>query len=73
MAGRGYTPVKPKTDDDIITEKMKVLKELCVADKKNESEIEYQLRSAVKNNPDTDIDIVLARVAKTLIRQYYDK
>lgn len=66
-----YIP-KPKTTDEIIDEKMKVLTELCVADKKNYYEIRAELAIAVSNNLDRDIDVVLDRVAKKMIREKFD-
>lgn len=55
-----------------IREKMKVLREFYVVDKNNEKEIKQQLLDAVKAEPDKDFDIVLDRVAHTMIERKLD-
>lgn len=72
MSSKKHYIPKPKTTDGIIDEKMKVLTELCVADKKNYDEIRAELVIAVSHNHDRDIDVVLDRVAKKMIREKFD-
>jgi hypothetical protein len=64
---RKYEPVKPRTIDDVLDEKMQVLRELCVVTKENSADIRYLLLSEIRKYPDTDMDIVVDRVAKSLI------
>lgn len=63
-----YVPVE-RTLDQAIREKMKVLKDFYVVDSKNEKEIKQQLIDAVHAEPNKDFDIVLDRVAHTLIQR----
>ena len=72
MSSKKHYIPKPKTTDEIIDEKMKVLTELCVVDKKNYDEIRAELVIAVSRNLDRDIDVVLDRVAKKMIREKFD-
>ena len=63
-----YIPV-PRNLNQAIKEKMKVLREFYVVDKDNEKEIKQQLIDAVDAEPEKDFDIVLDRVAHTLIER----
>lgn len=61
-----YTPVE-RTLSQAVSEKLKVLREFCVVDYKNERQIKNQLLAAVKAEPNKDFDIVLDRVARSMI------
>lgn len=63
-----YVPAE-RTLDQAIREKMKVLKEFYIVNKDNEEQIEQKLRAAVEAEPDKDFDIVLDRVAHTMIER----
>lgn len=71
MGRHRYVPVV-RTLKQAVTEKMKVLREFYIVDKDNEQKIEQQLISAVNAEPGTHFDIVLDRVAHTLIEQKLD-
>ena len=65
---RHYTPDKPSVKQ-AINAKMKVLREFCVVDKKNEDSIRKYLQAAVDANPNHDYEHVLDRAAQVLIKQ----
>ena len=65
MSGRHYEP--RRTVEYAIEEKMRVLKDFYVVDRHNEDAIYKRLKKAVDDEPNTDFDIILDRVAKTLI------
>ena len=58
-----------RTLPQAIREKMKVLREFYVVDKNNEKEIKQKLLDAVRAEPDKNFDIVLDRVAHTMIER----
>lgn len=68
---KNYVPVKPRTIDIIVDEKMKVLEELCVVDNKNHNDIRLQLLEEIRKYPDTDADRVADRVARALISRKF--
>ena len=57
-----YTPV-----DRAIDEKMQVLKDFYIVDRNNEDDIRKELQAAIRNEPNSNYDIVLDRVAKRMI------
>lgn len=63
-----YVPVE-RTLDQAIQEKIKVLKEFYVVDNRNEETIKQQLIDAVNAEPNKNFDIVIDRVAHTLIQR----
>lgn len=65
---RKYIPVE-RSLSQAIREKMKVLREFYVVDKNNEKEIKQMLIDAVKAEPDKSFDVVIDRVAHTLIER----
>lgn len=66
-----YVPAE-RTLNQAIQEKMKVLKEFYVVDRNNEKQIKQRLIDAVNAEPTKDFDIVLDRVAQTLIKEKLD-
>ena len=58
-----------RTVKKAIDEKMKVLKEFCVVDIRNEDKIREKLEKAVAGKPEMDFDMVLDRVAKRMINE----
>lgn len=66
-----YVPAE-RTLEQAIKEKMQVLEEFYVVNGKNEKDIRNQLISAVEAEPDKDFDIVLDRVAHTMITKKLD-
>lgn len=67
-----YVPVKARTVDTIVDEKMIVLEELCVVDRKNEKDIRARLYEEIRKYPGTDPDIVVDRMARTLISKRFE-
>ena len=61
-----------RTAKQAINEKMKVLREFYVVDDNNESEIKSLLTQAVEAEPNKNFDIVLDRVAHSLIEKKLD-
>jgi hypothetical protein len=66
-----HVPAK-RTLNQAIQEKMKVLKEFYVVNGDNEDKIKQRLINAVNAEPTKDFDIVLDRVAQTLIKEKLD-
>lgn len=56
-----------RTFEQAINEKMKVLRDFYIVDKRNEKIIEQKLIDAVKAEPNKNFDIVIDRVAHTMI------
>lgn len=52
-----------------IEEKLKVLKEFCVVDTRNEATIRERLEKAVAERPDMHFDLVLDRTARRMINE----
>lgn len=71
MPRKKYIPVQPRTEKMVVDEKMKVLEELCVVDKKNRDEIRAVLFEEIHKYPDTDMDRVVDRVARMLISKKF--
>lgn len=63
-----YVPVK-RDPNKAIDDKMKVLREFCVVDRRNEQQIEQMLIDAINANPERDYEIVLDQVARALIKK----
>lgn len=61
-----YLASKPSVDE-AVDAKMKVLEEFYIVDKMNYDEIKSQLLEAIKSQPGKDYELVLDRVAHTLI------
>ena len=61
-----YIPVE-RTVEQAIKEKMKVLREFYIVNEHNEKSIELNLWDAIKAEPNKNFDIVLDRVAHTMI------
>ena len=65
MQGKIYKP----TVKNAINEKMKVLREFCIVDKKNEAEVRAKLEAAIEAEPNSDYEMVLDRVAHKMIAE----
>lgn len=63
---RKYTAVEP-TLDELIEEKMRILDDFLVVNRRNKKEIEARLRKAVLDNPNRDREIVLEQITNSLI------
>jgi hypothetical protein len=61
-----YVPAERKLDQ-AINEKIKVLREFYIVDDHNEEAIRQKLIKAVKAEPNKNFDIILDRVAHTMI------
>ena len=68
MSRRRYVG-KPVTIDDIINEKIKVLRDFYIVDATNEESIRNELVIAVRDNPHRDPNAVIDSIAKTLIAE----
>ena len=66
---RHYEP--RRTAEQAVEEKMRVLKDFYVVDQNNADDIRRRLKLAIADEPNTDFDIVLDRVAKTLIAKRF--
>lgn len=71
MPRKKYIPVQPRTDKMVVDEKMKVLTELCVVDKKNNDEIRALLFEEIHKHPDIDMDRVADRVGRMLFSKKF--
>lgn len=69
MAKKRYYKNMPNTVEGIIDEKIKVLRELCIVDTRNEESIRNMLLTAIRNRPQSDPLVVLDSVAKRLIAE----
>lgn len=57
------------TVKEAIAAKMKVLREFCIMNDRNKDQIQKMLQDAIDAQPDKDYELVLDRVAHTLISQ----
>lgn len=67
-----YVPVKDRTVDMVVDEKIIILSEMCVVDRKNEKDIRAKLYEEIRKYPGTDPDIVVDRMARTLISKRFE-
>lgn len=67
-----YVPVKDRTVDMVVDEKIIVLEDMRVVDRKNENDIRTTLYKEIHKYPGTDPDIVVDRVARTLIAKRFE-
>ena len=73
MGRNGYHPKYVGTMDAIVDEKMKVLEELCVIDDRENPTIRAKLVNAIKQHPESDMQVVVDRIAKTMIFEKFNK
>ena len=59
--------LNPKTVDSIINEKIKVLKDFCVVNVRNEESIRNKFIIAIRDNPNRDPNVIVDAIAKSLI------
>lgn len=64
----GIRAEKP-TLDEVVKEKMKVLKDFKVVSMRNKAEIEQQLFDEAKANPNRDYEIVLEQITQSMIME----
>ena len=65
--GRVYPRERYVTPERAIEDKLKVLRDFCIVNDENEERYRKVLLLAVRDEPNTQFDIVLDRVAKKLI------
>lgn len=70
-----HIPIIPsgRTADQAIQEKLKVLREFHIVDDRNEKSIKQKLIEAVEAEPKKNFDIILDRVAHTMIMNYLNR
>lgn len=66
MGFKKYVP-KPRTVEQIVEEKIQVLRDFYIVDDRNEEEIRTLLTDAVNAEPNRDPDFIVDKVAKNLI------
>ena len=71
--GSSYIPKRIGTIDIIVDDKMKVLRELCVVDNKNDDAIRAKLVAAIRDNPTMDMQRIVDRVARKLIYERFNQ
>lgn len=62
-----HTP--KRTAETAVKEKLKVLREFCIVDDRNETVIRERLEKAIADKPDLNFDVVLDRMAKRMINE----
>lgn len=67
----GKTDNRPssRTPQKAIDEKIKVLREFCVVDTRNEDAVRERLEKAIAERPDAHFDTVVDRIAKQMIAE----
>lgn len=71
--GSSYIPKHAGTIDAIVDDKMKVLRELCVVDNKNDDSVRAKLVAAIRDNPTMDMQRIVDRVARKLIYERFNQ
>lgn len=64
--GNFYAP-KERSTKQVINEKIRVLRDFCIVDDKNENSVRNKLLAEINNNPDKDPDIIADRIARRMI------
>ena len=67
--GRNSHYETTRTQERAIEEKLQVLRDFCIVDRTNEEDIRRRLKLAVADEPNTHYDIILDRIAKTMISE----
>lgn len=65
--------IPKRTVDQAVQEKIKVLEDFCIVDFRNREEVEQKLYDAVSAEPNSNFDLVLDRVAHSMIMNRLDK
>ena len=70
---RNYSKARRRTLEQAVYEKLNVLKEFCIVNRKNEDEYRQILMDAAKSEPDRNYDVVLDQVARDLIKKKFEE